>query len=108
MILKRLWFSGVFKWPSALWFVLVDGSSLSVHSANATSHRLHIAIDLVHLSIFHIELTDKYVGESLAHYPLPLIEGDVIIVDHGYNQFQEIINIIEKGILIVLRLNHII
>ncbi|MCK5871139.1 MAG: transposase, partial [Methyloprofundus sp.] len=103
MILEQMWFSGVTKLPGALRFVLVDGSSLSVAGANGTSYRLHIAIDLVSLSIVHIEVTDKYVGESLAHYPF--IEGDVVIVDRGYNQPQEIINITEKGILIVLRLN---
>jgi len=103
MILEQMWFSDVTKLPGALRFVLVDGSSLSVKGADGTSYRLHIAIDLVSLGIIHIEVTNKYVGESLAHYPF--IEGDVVIVDRGYNQPQKIIDITDKGILIVLRLN---
>ena len=103
MILEQMWFAGVTKLPGNLRFVLVDGSSLSVDGADGTSYRLHIAIDLVNLSIIHIEVTDKYVGESLAHYPLS--EGDIVVVDRGYNQPQEIINITAEGILIAVRLN---
>ena len=103
MILEEMWFTGVNKLPGKLRFIVVDGSSLSVQAADGTSYRLHIAIDLVSLSIVHIEVTDKHIGESLAHYPF--IEGDIVLVDRGYNQPQEIINITEKGILIVVRLN---
>ena len=103
MILEKMWFTGINKLSGNLRLVLIDGSSLSVPGADGTSYRLHIAIDLVHLSIVHIEVTDKHVGESLTHYKL--IEGDVLVVDRGYNLPQEIIDVNSKGILVVVRLN---
>lgn len=103
MILEQMWFAGISKLAGNLRLILIDGSSLSVPGADGTSYRLHLAIDLVRLSIVHIEVTDKYVGESLKHYQLQ--EGDILVVDRGYNLPQEIIGISEQGLLIVLRLN---
>lgn len=103
MILEQMWFAGISKLPGNLRLIVIDGSSLSVAGANGTSYRLHIAIDLVQLSIVHIEVTDQHIGESLAHYPL--LEGDILVVDRGYNQPQEIINRSEEGVLVTVRLN---
>jgi hypothetical protein len=103
MILEQMWFEGISKTPGNLRLIVIDGSSLSVPGANGTSYRLHIAIDLVRLSIVHIEVTDKHVGESLTHYPL--LEGDILVVDRGYNLPQEIIDISAQAILITVRLN---
>jgi hypothetical protein len=103
MILEEMWFAGVTKLPGNLRLILIDGSSLSVPGADGTSYRLHLAIDLVKLNILHIELTDKHVGEGLMHYPLR--EGDIVVVDRGYNLPNQIIEISDKGTLITLRLN---
>ena len=103
MILEQMWFTGISKLPGNLRLILIDGSSLSVPGADGTSYRLHIAIDLVRLSIVHIEVTNKHVGESLKHFQLQ--EGDIVVVDRGYNHPQEIINISDQGVLITLRLN---
>ena len=103
MILEQMWFAGISKIPGNLRIILIDGSSLSVPGAQGTSYRLHLAIDLVHLSIVHIEVTDKHVGESLTHYKLQ--EGDILVVDRGYNHPQEITAVSSQGILIALRLN---
>jgi hypothetical protein len=103
MILEQMWFAEISKLPGNLRLIVIDGSSLSVPGAIGTSYRLHIAIDLVRLSIVHIEVTDKHVGESLTHYPL--MEGDILVVDRGYNLPQEIIDLSDKGILVTVRLN---
>ena len=103
MLLKQMWFAGVTKLPGDLRLILIDGSSLSVPGADGTSYRLHIAIDLVKLDILHIEVTNKHVGEGLGHYPLR--EGDIVVVDRGYNLPSQIIEVSSKGTLITLRLN---
>ncbi len=103
MLLEQMWSAGVTKLPGALRLILIDGSSLSVPGADGTSYRLHLAIDLVKLEILHIELTSKHVGEGLMHFPLR--EGDVVVVDRGYNHPADIVEITDKGTLITLRLN---
>jgi len=103
MVLEQMWFADIRKIPGNLRIILIDGSSLSVPGAKGTSYRLHLAIDLVRLSIVHIEVTDKHVGESLKHYKLQ--EGDVLVVDRGYNHPKEIIAVSSQGVLITLRLN---
>lgn len=103
MVLEQMWFAGITKLPGDLRLILIDGSSLSVPGADGTSYRLHLAIDLVKLDILHIEVTDKHVGEGLMHYPLR--EGDIVVVDRGYNLPNQIIEISDKGTLITLRLN---
>jgi hypothetical protein len=103
MVLEQMWFADIKKIPGNLRIILIDGSSLSVPGAKGTSYRLHLAIDLVNLSIVHIEVTDKHVGESLMHYKLQ--EGDVLVVDRGYNHPKEIIAVSSQGVLITLRLN---
>ncbi len=84
-------------------FVVIDGSTVQGPGAKETWYRLHIAVDLVKLNLIHVEVTDKYVGESLDHYPL--IEGDVAVVDRGYNQPGSLIEQSKKGVLFVLRYN---
>ena len=69
-VVEQMWFKNISKQSGNLRLIVIDGSSLSTMGANGTSYRLHIAIDLVQLSIVHIEVSDRYVGESLAHYPL--------------------------------------
>jgi hypothetical protein len=103
MVLEQMWFADIKKIPGNLRIILIDGSSLSVPGAKGTSYRLHLAIDLVNLSIVHIEVTDKHVGESLMHYKLQ--DGDVLVVDRGYNHPKEIIAVSSQGVLITLRLN---
>ena len=102
-VLEQMWFAGIKKIPGNLRIILIDGSSLSVPGAKGTSYRLHLAIDLVHLSIVHIEVTDKHIGESLTHYKLQ--SGDILVVDRGYNHPQEITAVSGEGILVALRLN---
>ncbi|MDQ5771058.1 hypothetical protein, partial [Thiothrix subterranea] len=50
----------------------------------ATTYRLHIAIDLINLSLHQVEVTTDKEGENLDHYTLAA--GDVVLIDRGYNQ----------------------
>lgn len=84
-------------------FVVVDGSTVQGPGAEQTWYRLHIAVDLVKLQLIHVEVTDKHQGEQLGYYPLQ--EGDVVVVDRGYNQAKGLIEQADRGVSVVLRYN---
>lgn len=84
-------------------FVVVDGSTVQGPGAEQTWYRLHIAVDLVKLHLIHVKVTDKHEGEHLGHYPLQ--EGDVVLIDRGYNQPAKLIEQVDKGVSVVLRYN---
>ncbi len=84
-------------------FIVVDGSTVQGPGAKDTWYRLHIAIDLVNWQLIHVEVTDQYEGEHLDHYPLQ--DGDVVIIDRGYNQPKTLIAQASKGVGVVLRYN---
>jgi hypothetical protein len=84
-------------------FVVIDGSTVQVPGATGTSYRLHIAIDLVKLALLQVEVSTDKVGESLAHYCLQ--NGDVVIIDRGYNQPKSLVPFVDQGGDIVLRYN---
>lgn len=84
-------------------FIVIDGSTVQEPGAKATTYRLHIAIDLINLSLFQVVVTTDKVGESLEHYALQ--EGDVVILDRGYNQPKSLVPFIDKGGEVVLRYN---
>jgi len=84
-------------------FVVIDGSSVQVPGAAGTSSRLHIAIDLVKLALLQVEVSTDKIGESLAHYSIG--NGDVVIIDRGYNQPKSLVPFVDQGGDIVLRYN---
>ncbi|MCP4288369.1 MAG: IS4/IS5 family transposase, partial [Gammaproteobacteria bacterium] len=71
--------------------------------ASGTWYRLHIAIDLVKLNLIHVEVTDKYQGERLDYYPL--LDGDVVLIDRGYNQPSQLLEQGANNVCVVLRYN---
>lgn len=84
-------------------FVVVDGSTVQGPGADQTWYRLHIAVDLVKLHLIYVRVTDKHEGEHLDHYPLQ--EGDVVLMDRGYNQPGQLIKHLDRGLSVVLRYN---
>ena len=84
-------------------FVVIDGSTVQGPGATGTWYRLHIAVDLVRLHLIDVKVTDAHEGESLKHYPLQ--NGDVVVVDRGYNQAQELIAWADRGVGVVVRYN---
>jgi hypothetical protein len=60
-------------------------------------------VDLVKLHLLHVEVTDKHQGEHLDHYPLQ--EGDVVLMDRGFNQAKPLIEYADQGVSLVLRYN---
>lgn len=84
-------------------FIVIDGSTVQEPGATATTYRLHIAIDLINLSIHQVEVTSDKEGEHLDHYPLAA--GDVVLIDRGYNQPKTLVPFIDRGGEVVLRYN---
>lgn len=84
-------------------FLIVDGSTVQGPGAKGTWYRLHIAIDMVKLHLLHVSVTDQYQGEHLGYYPLQ--DGDVVVVDRGYNQAQMWIDQADRGVSLVVRYN---
>jgi len=50
---------------------------------------------MVKLHLVHGVVTDAHEGERLDHYPLQ--DGDVVVVDRGYNQAQMWIDQADRG-----------
>lgn len=84
-------------------FVVIDGSTVQEPGATETTYRLHIAVDLINLSIRQVEVSTAKVGESLKHYTLE--PGDVVLIDRGYNEPKSLAPAIKAGVHVVLRYN---
>ena len=84
-------------------FIVIDGSTVQEPGATATTYRLHIAIDLINLSLHQVEVTTDKAGENLDHYTLAA--GDVVLIDRGYNQPKTLVPFIDRGGDVVLRYN---
>jgi len=82
-------------------FLVVDGSTVQVPGAEGISYRLHLAIDLLTLELVRAEVSDAHTGESLDHFPFQ--EGDVVVIDRGYNQPLSLIRACERGVSVVLQ-----
>ena len=100
--------SGVFGLEKAvgsgsLRFIVIDGSTVQQPGATETTYRLHVAIDLVNLTFHQVEVTTDKEGEHLDHYCLR--EGDIVLIDRGYNQPKTLVPFIDRGGDVVLRYN---
>lgn len=87
----------------SLRFIVIDGSTVQEPGATETTYRLHIAIDLINLSVRQVEVTTDKVGENLNHYQLDA--GDVVLIDRGYNQPKTLVPFLDRGGDVVLRYN---
>lgn len=87
----------------SLRIIIIDGSTVQEPGATQTTYRLHIAIDLVSLTFHQVELTTDKEGEHLGHYHLG--EGDVVLLDRGYNQPKTLVPFIDDGGEVILRYN---
>lgn len=82
---------------------MIDGSTIQVPGADGTSYRLQVAIDLVKVELLQVKVTDEKQGEGLSHYTLK--NGDVVVIDRGYNQPKSLVPFIDQGGDVALRYN---
>lgn len=81
----------------------IDGSTVQVPGATGTSYRLHIAMNLNTLELAEVNVSTDKQGESLSLYALE--EGDVVVVDRGYNEPKSIVPFMDTGGSLILRYN---
>jgi hypothetical protein len=89
--------------PGHLRIVVVDGSSIQGPGAEGTDYRLHLALDLVSLTFREVHVTGAEGGERVDRYGFE--EGDVVLMDRGYNQPGALLDWDARGVLAVVRLN---
>lgn len=83
--------------------IVIDGSTIQQPGATETTYRLHIAMDLVAMRIIQVHISTEKTGESLDLYNLQ--EGDVVIVDRGYNSPKALVPFLSSGKEVILRYN---
>lgn len=84
-------------------FVVLDGSEVHGPGAKGSEYRLHVSLDLVTLEVTFLKITDQHTGESLDHFPLG--PGDVGLADRGYCHPRSIVETLQRGTELILRLN---
>jgi hypothetical protein len=84
-------------------FLVLDGSGVQAPGARGTQYRLHLCMEMVTLTLTYVAITDKHTGESLRHFPLA--PGDVAVADRGYGHPATIVQTVQQGAEVVLRLN---
>lgn len=89
--------------PAQRRFLVMDGSGIQAPGARGTQYRLHLCMDLVTLSFVSITVTDKHTGESLRHFPLG--PGDVAVADRGYGHPATLVQTVQQGADLLVRLN---
>lgn len=87
---------------TSLRLLVVDGSSLQGPGAKSTDFRLHLALDLVSMTLHEIHVTGADRGESLNQYGFA--KGDVVLVDRGYNHPAAILDLNAQEVGVLLRL----
>lgn len=87
---------------TSLRLLVVDGSSLQGPGAKGTDFRLHLALDLVSMTLHEVHATGADQGESLSRYGFA--KGDVVLVDRGYNHPATILDLNAQEVGVLLRL----
>ena len=87
---------------TSLRLLVVDGSSLQGPGAKGTDYRLHLALDLVSMTLHEVHVTGAGQGESLSRYGFA--KGDVVLVDRGYNHPNTLLDLNAQEVGVLLRL----
>lgn len=100
LLMKRL--PSVENAPTSLRLLVVDGSSLQGPGAKGTDFRVHLALDLVSMTLHEVQVTGADQGESLSRYDF--VKGDVVLADRGYNHPAAILDLTAREVGVLLRL----
>jgi hypothetical protein len=82
---------------------LVDATHLRTWKRTGESRRLHCSYDLLGQRLEQVLLTDQHVGEGLRHFQWQ--PGDIVVADSAYCRRQAIIDQVEAGVDVVVRLH---
>jgi hypothetical protein len=61
---------------------IVDATCISRPGSTGTDWRVHLGMDLAHLTINHLDLTDSSGGETLRRFTFT--PGEIVLADRGY------------------------
>jgi hypothetical protein len=81
----------------------VDATHLCTWKRNGETRRLHCSYDLFGARLEQVTLTDHHVGEGLRHFSFQ--PGDVVVGDCAYCRRQAIIDHVDAGVEVVVRLH---
>lgn len=81
----------------------IDASTVQERGATQTTYRLHSSIDLVTLQLQQMLITDDKIAEGVNNFELR--EGDIVLLDRGYNHNRQLVPLIDLGVDIILRYN---
>ena len=82
---------------------IVDATTVSRPGSQGTDWRVHLSLDLEHLCLDGIELTDAHGGESLARFPSQ--PGEIRVADRGYAFVRSLTPDLAGGAWLVVRTN---
>jgi hypothetical protein len=82
--------------------LVVDATSLQGPGSEGTDYRVHLALDLVNLTLHEMQATGAEGAESLARYAWQA--GDIAMTDRGYNHPRAILELNERQVRVIVRL----
>ena len=82
--------------------LVVDGSSLQGPGSEGTDYRVHLALDLVNLTLHEMQASGAGGAESLARYAWRA--GDIALADRGYNQPRVVLELEGRQVRVIVRL----
>ncbi len=77
--------------PGGQRILLVDATFLNEIGAKGDLWRLHCAYDLLASELTWVQVTDRSIGESLAH--LPIQPGDILVGDKAYSKAPQLLTV---------------
>jgi Transposase DDE domain len=89
--------------PSGLRLLVIDASSIAAPGQSKATHRLHIILDLVRLTLAEVKVTDYKTGETLKNFSFAA--GDVVMCDRVYGRQNSVAAVLEAGAEIIVRYN---
>lgn len=82
---------------------LMDATVISQPGSKGTDWRIHLSLNVGHMSLDGIEVTDAHGGESLAR--LPSRSGEILVADRGLAFASGLGPVLKAGAWLVVRLN---
>jgi hypothetical protein len=82
---------------------LMDGTRVSRPGSKGTDWVLHLSLDLGHLCLDGVEVTDAHSGETLARYPVQ--PGEIRVADRGYAYASSLGPVLADDGQLVVRIN---
>ena len=82
---------------------LMDGTRVSRPGSKGTDWVLHLSLDLGHLCLDGVEVTDAHSGETLARYPVQ--PGEIRVADRGYAYASSLGSVLADDGRLVVRIN---